>query len=220
MLETETNKIRDILINNGYPDNLINKEIKLHSDRLKKIKSIGPQKRHVILKLPFMGNKVHIFEKKIKSMTESIYYAITPRIVFVSKPVLKIELKDPIPFMEKSCVVYRYNCFCKRSYIGQTSRHLRTRIKEHVPKCVRDFVEGKNNKKTKALINATRKSAIADHLFNYPNCGNNYEDTRFQIIQQCSNVYDLLKLEAICIYLNKPELCKQKEFDYVVALFN
>ena len=69
-------------------------------------------------------------------------------------------------------------------------------------------------------MNATRKSAIADHLVNYPNCGNNYEDTRFQIIQQWSDVYDLLKLEAICIYLNKPELCKQKEFDYVVTLFN
>ena len=68
LLETETNKIRDILINNGYPDSLINKEIKLHSDRLKKIKSIGPQKRHVILKLLFFGNKLHIVEKKIKSI--------------------------------------------------------------------------------------------------------------------------------------------------------
>ena len=125
----------------------------------------------MILKLPFIGKKLHIFEKKIKLMTESIYSAITPRIIFVSKPVLKIELKDPIPFMEKSCVVYRYNCFCERSYIGQISRHLRTRIKEHVPKCVKDFIEGKNNNKTKALINATRKSAIADHLVNYPNCG-------------------------------------------------
>ena len=42
---------------NGYPDSLINKEIKLHSDRLKKTKSYGPQKRHVILKLPIIGKK-------------------------------------------------------------------------------------------------------------------------------------------------------------------
>ena len=77
----------------------------MDSDRLKKMKSYIPQKRHVILKLSFMGNKVHIFEKKVKLMTESIYSAITPIIIFVSKPVLKIELKDPIPFMENSRVV-------------------------------------------------------------------------------------------------------------------
>ena len=74
----------------------------MHSDILKKAKPSGPQKRDVILKLPFIGNKLHIFEKKIKLMTESIYSAITIRIIFVSKPVLKIELKDPIPFMERA----------------------------------------------------------------------------------------------------------------------
>ena len=71
-----------------------------------------------------------------------------------------------------------------------------------------------------ALMNATIKSSIAEHIVNYPNCGKNYEDIRFKIVQQCSNLYDLLKLEAIFIYLNKPELCKQKEFDYVVTLLN
>ena len=54
-----------------------------------------------------IGYKLHIFKNKIKLMTESIYSPITTRIIFVSKPVLKIELKDPIPFIEKSCVVYR-----------------------------------------------------------------------------------------------------------------
>ena len=199
---------------------MINKEIKLHADRLKKPKSFGPQKWHVILKLPFIGKKSHIFEKKLKLMTESLYSAVTPRVIFVSKPVLKIELKDPISHMEKSCVVYSFNCFCERSYIGQTSRHLRTRMKEHIPKCVREFIEGKTNIKSVALMNATRKSSIAEHLVKYPNCGKIYDDVRFKIVQQCSSVYDLLKLEAIFIYLNKPELCKQKEFDYVVALFN
>ena len=67
---------------------------------------------------------------------------------------------------------------------------------------------GKTNIKSAALINASRKSSIAEHLVNYPNCGKNYEDVRFKIVQQCSNVYDLLKLEAIFIHLNKPELCK------------
>ena len=154
-------------------------------------------------------------------MTESIYLAITPRIIFVSKPVIKIAFKDPISYMEKSCVIYRYNYFCERSYIGQTSRHLknwneRTRTKIH-----KKIIEGKTNIKSVELMNATRKSSIAEHLVNYPNCSKNYEDDRFKFVQQCSNLYDLLKLEAIFIYLNKPELkLKQKEFDYVVALLS
>ena len=70
--------------------------------------------------------------------------------------------------------------------------------------------EGKTNIKSAALINATRRSSI--NLINNPECGNNYEDLRFRIVQQSSNVYDLIKMEAIFIYLNKPELCKQKDF--------
>ena len=46
------------------------------------------------------------------------------------------------------------------------------------------------------------------HLVNNPERGNNYEDIRFKIEQQCSNVYDLVQMEAIFIYLYKPELCK------------
>ena len=61
---------------------------------------------------------------------------------------------------------------------------------------------------------------ISKHLINNPYCGKNYKDITFKIVQQCSNVQDLVKMEAIFIYLNKPELCKQKEFDYVVAPFN
>ena len=149
-------------------------------------------------------------------MAEYIYSAIKPRITLVSEPVLKIELKDPIFYLDKSCIIYRFNCFCDRSYIYQNSRHLKTRVKQHVLRCVEKFIEGKTNIKTAALLNATRRSSISKHLVNNPERGNNYEDIRFKIEQQCSNVYDLVKMEDFFIHLNKPELCKQKEFDYVM----
>ena len=41
-----------------------------------------------------------------------------------------------------------------------------------------------------------------------------------KIIKNCNNVFDLIKLEAICILLRKPVLCKQKDFDYTVSLFS
>ena len=71
----------------------------------------------------------------------------------------------------------------------------------------------------KTVVNASKRSSIAEHLINNTNCGNNYNSSRFKIINSCTNSIDLVRMEAISIFLNKPELCKQKEFDYKVSLF-
>ena len=42
---------------------------------------------------------------------------------------------------------------------------------------------------------------------------------RFKIIKSCGNMFGLIKLEAICILVQKPKLCRQKEFHYIVSLF-
>ena len=59
-------------------------------------------------------------------------------------------------------------------------------------------------------MNSTRKSTIAEHLVNNPEYGKNYKDVRFTIVKQFLNVYDPFKMEEIFIYLNRPQLCKQK----------
>ena len=44
-------------------------------------------------------------------------------------------LKPPVPKLLKSGVVYKIECpRCNSCYVGQTSRHLQTRFKEHVGK--------------------------------------------------------------------------------------
>lgn len=41
-------------------------------------------------------------------------------------------LKDKIPTLKKSNVVYQISCLdCNKTYIGETSRNLETRINEH-----------------------------------------------------------------------------------------
>ena len=42
----------------------------------------------------------------------------------------------------------------------------------------------------------------------------------FSIMKQCANEFDSIKMEAILIHLYKQELCKQKEFNYTVTLFD
>ena len=70
------------------------------------------------------------------------------------------------------------------------------------------------------MINAAKRSAISEHLINNVNCAKTYNISMFSCMKQCANKYDLIKMEAILIHLHRPELCKQKEFDYTVALFN
>ena len=42
-------------------------------------------------------------------------------------------VKEPVPFDLRSRVVYKFLCAgCKACYIGETSRHLSTRVREHL----------------------------------------------------------------------------------------
>ena len=76
-------------------------------------------------------------------------------------------------------VIYQYNCCCTASYIGLTTRQLRKRIKEHIPKSLESFccLENKDIIPAKVL-NVAKRSSIAQHLINNPTCANNYDMKR------------------------------------------
>ena len=92
------------------------------------------------------------------------------------------------------------------------------RIKEHKPKSLESFccLDNKDIIPAKVL-NVAKRSSIAQHLIYNPTCANDYDMNRFKIIKNCNNVFDLIKLEVICILLRKPVLYKQKDFDYTVS---
>ena len=71
-----------------------------------------------------------------------------------------------------------------------------------------------------ATSNAIKRSSISDYLVKNPVCGSSYNEMRFKILRSCTNIFELIKIEAIYIHLNKPKLCKQKEFDYSLSLFS
>ena len=136
-------RVKGISIKNGYPLDLIKRVIKSHDNNLNKPQIYGPEKFPAVLKLPYIGEISHVFENKVKDLTKTTYNEVSPRTIFISQPLLKKQLKDPIPNLNKSCVVYKFNCFCERSYISQTLRHFKTRLKEYLPACVLKFIEKK-----------------------------------------------------------------------------
>ena len=86
--------------------------------------------------------------------------------------------KDPIPNDLKSFLVYKFTCAsCSSSYIGETCRHFKTRIEEHIKK--------------------DNKSHIFKHLHSSETCFDSYNSLCFKIIDKTNSKFDLKIKEAL-----------------------
>ena len=75
--------------------------------------------------------------------------------------------KDTLPKSLQSYVVYQFTCAgCKACYVGETKRHLNTRIEEHLGK--------------------DKKSHIYSHLQENPQCQENVNFDCFEITDHAS----------------------------------
>ena len=87
-------------------------------------------------KLPFIGKFFSILRKKIKRLWKGFVKTTSSWNSF-SRPSKLVQnmfsTKDFIPNTLKSQAVYKFACSgCNASYIGETNRHLFTRVKEHL----------------------------------------------------------------------------------------
>jgi hypothetical protein len=98
--------------------------------------------------------------------------------------------KDVIPLGLKSFVIYKFMCAsCNACYIGETSRHLSTRIKEH--------------------LRTDKQSHVYKHLQASEQCKTSCNETCFSILDHAATKYSLKIKEGMHIKWNKPELNKQ-----------
>jgi hypothetical protein len=135
---------------NGYPVNFIKAQIRktlnryieksnstqTHTSKDQTIinKEISVNKRRISVDLPFIGEPSKVLKKQLSKITKSI----DPEISFqaIERPPLSLvryfPIKDQIPNLLKSNVVYKLNCSnCDASYIGKTCRHVKKRFLEH-----------------------------------------------------------------------------------------
>ena len=91
----------------------------------------------------------------------------------------------------KSFLVYKVTCAsCSSSYIGETYRHFKTRIEEHIKK--------------------DNKSHIFKHLHSTATCFDSYNSLCFKIIDKANSKFDLKIKEASHINWRKPNLNAQQ----------
>ena len=138
--DTENMKLN--LTDNAYPPFLINKVIKKYLDyRFSSNQNQLKDKSEVhYFKLQYIGNLSHHIKIKLSKLCKEFCKEnFSIKLVFNSFRIKNyFSYKDPISNDSKSFRVYKFTCAnCSTSYIGETCRHFKTRIEEHIKK---DFV--------------------------------------------------------------------------------
>ena len=88
-------------------------------------------------KLPYTGHVCHVSvvtEKKVRHLIKRYCNDLDIKLVFSSFKIGKLfSVKDPIPGGLRSRVVYKFACAgCNACYVGETTRHFSTRVREHL----------------------------------------------------------------------------------------
>ena len=184
-----------MLEKNLYPSNFIDQQIKkyLHAQFSDKTHKEPSNSTYVsYYKLPYIGNlSAEIKEKKIIEHCKYYCKSTNIKIVFSAFKVGDLfSVKELVPKYLRSFVIYRFTCpGCDASYIGETTHHLITRIKEH--------------------LETDLKSHIFKHLYTNRNCKELCDTECFVIIDSATSSYRLKLKEAMHITWEKPSLNKQ-----------
>ena len=122
---------------NGYPATLVDSCIKSFLDKMynSRDKVHTCSKKVIYFCLPFTGHHGLQIRSQLLKFPSSAYPHISLRVVFCPSFRLSnfFPFKDKIPCELRSHVVYLYKCQCCGAlYVGQTLRHIHTRISEHM----------------------------------------------------------------------------------------
>ena len=188
--------IKSSLIKNAYPPSLIDKVIKKYLDY--KFSSNQNQLKDTpdvhYFELPYIGNLSHHIKNKLSKLCKEFCKEnFNIKLVFNSFKIKNyFSYKDPIPDDLKSFLVYKFTCAsCSSSYIGETCRHFKTRIEEHIKK--------------------DNKSHIFKHLHSTTTCFDSYNSLCFKIIDKAISKFDLKIKEVLHINWRKPNLNAQQD---------
>jgi len=190
----------ELLLENGYPFNLIFEKI---SNRIKTFiynnRSLNKNKNQDKNNncSAEMNKKVIPYIKKISESVTAIIdqskYIISYRVLNNLGKFIKVH-KDSNNLFNNNNVVYEISCSdCNASYVGQTKRQLKTRIKEHC-----------NNYK----LLSSNPSVITEHMLNY---SHSFDWNNVEILDTKANYYKRLVSEMLHIKKQSNDLNAHKD---------
>jgi len=123
-------------------------------------------------------------------------------IKLLSKDLCLVNKKDILPAFQQSNAIYQLSCHCYSRYVGLTSQTLQDRIKQHIPKSIRNAAtcsqsrsQPKRQCKSSTQVPSTQTlscdSVIGLHLLRNPICVQNYDDKQFSILAEGRSPFHL-----------------------------
>ena len=139
------------------------------------------------LNLPFSKSA----QRKVRKLLKRYCSNLKIKLAFSSFKIKNlIRVKESVPRSLHSCVVYRFTCSgCNSVYVGQTCRHISTRIREH--------------------LGTDKNSHIFKHLQSSIPCKDAGYDSCFKIIDTAKSYHHLKIKESMHILREKPNINKQ-----------
>ena len=162
-------KLTEILKKNLFPAHLVervvNRYLTLTRDECDPPVSVSDTTTNFYFKLPYIGSFSFVTQKRVRQFAKCYCNNIDVKLAFSSFKIGDMfGVKDPIPRGLRTCVVYKFLCAsCNACYVGETPRHLSTRVREHL------------------ISNGT--SHIFRYLHNFPQC-------RTLCSDECCNTLD------------------------------
>ena len=204
--DIDLKNLKQVLLKNQYPLSMIDDVIKKYLQNViskTNTESMPVEMSNIetrYFKLPFIGMYSKVTQNKIEKLCKRFCKNAKVKLVFTSDKLRQtFTYKDSYPSVLSSKVVYKFVCAsCNASYVGQTHRHLTTRIDEHFGK--------------------DKKSHIYQHLMSSADCLNACSRDCFSILDTARTKHQLRIKESLFISWLKPTLNKQKSHQYIISL--
>ena len=100
-LPSKLDKIKFILLTNGYPEHVIKSFMVMKMKQFHALPKFGPEKCPIHLCLPWLGSVSTRFEKLVKSAVKQCFSGVEPRVVYSTNELLSATNKDVVPALQK-----------------------------------------------------------------------------------------------------------------------
>ena len=190
--------VRKLFNLNGFPTHMFDKLVRHFLNNLFEPKPplFTFPKKIVYYCLPFTGSHSFQIRTQITRLCNAAYPHLNILFVFRSSTRISsfFPFKDKVPKFLRSGVVYLFKCrCCSASYVGQTTRHLHTRVSEHLGISP---ITGKPS-------SSPPMSSIFSH---HKTTGHTAKFDDFEILSSCSDDCELMIHESLLISKLKPTL--------------
>ena len=181
---------------NGFPTHMFDRIVRQFLDNTFQPKPpvLTAPKKTIYFCLPFTGSHSLQIRTQVSRLCNAAFPHLDIRFVFRSLTRISsfLPFKDKVPKYLRSGVVYALKCrCCSASYVGQTMRHLHTRISEHLGISP---ITGKH-------LCSPSPSSILSHI-NTSGHSACFDD--FKILSSCSDPFELMIHESLLISKLKP----------------